>query len=82
MHAPERPRAEALAGAVVAELTGLVDGLDVVLDDYQVVTEAEVHRAVEFLLDYLPADVHLVIASRVDPPLPLAPAAPPRRRRR
>ena len=43
-----------------------------VLDDYHVIRATAVHEAVSFLLDHLPRQVHLVIATRSDPPLPLA----------
>ena len=43
-----------------------------VLDDYHVIEAAEVHEAVTFLLDHLPEQLHLVIATRADPPLPVA----------
>ncbi len=43
-----------------------------VLDDYHVIDAGPVHQAVGFLLDHLPPQLHLAIASRSDPPLPLA----------
>ena len=43
-----------------------------VLDDYHVIGAPDVHEAVTFLLDHLPGQLHLVIATRSDPPLPLA----------
>ncbi|MEN3267226.1 LuxR C-terminal-related transcriptional regulator [Pseudonocardia sp.] len=43
-----------------------------VLDDYHAVGASEVHEAVTFLLDHLPDHLHLVLATRSDPPLPLA----------
>jgi ATP/maltotriose-dependent transcriptional regulator MalT len=43
-----------------------------ILDDYHVLTDVRIHEAVEFLLTYLPPSLHLVIAGRFDPPLPLA----------
>jgi LuxR family transcriptional regulator, maltose regulon positive regulatory protein len=43
----------------------------VVLDDYQFITEENAHESVAFFLEYLPENVHLVISSRSDPPLPL-----------
>ena len=42
------------------------------LDDYHVLDASEVHEAVIFLLDHLPPQLHLVVATRSDPPLPLA----------
>ena len=46
--------------------------LVLVLEDYQVITAASIHHAFSFLLDHLPPEVHLVLATRKDPPLPLA----------
>jgi LuxR family maltose regulon positive regulatory protein len=43
-----------------------------VLDDYHVLTAPEVHEAVSFLLDHAPDDLHLVLATRADPPLALS----------
>ena len=44
----------------------------VVLDDYHVIGVPDVHEASLFLLNHLPTRVHLVVATRSDPPLPLA----------
>ena len=43
-----------------------------VLDDYHVIDAPEVQEGMAFLLDHLPPQMHLVIASRADPALPLA----------
>jgi hypothetical protein len=43
-----------------------------VLDDYHVVQAPEVHEAMTFLLDHLPEALRLVVATRTDPPFPLA----------
>ncbi|HLO17579.1 MAG TPA: BTAD domain-containing putative transcriptional regulator, partial [Anaerolineales bacterium] len=42
-----------------------------VLDDYQFITEHAVHDTLTYLLDHLPSNLHLVIATRADPPLQL-----------
>jgi LuxR family maltose regulon positive regulatory protein len=42
------------------------------LDDYDVIDTPPVHDAMTFLLDHLPPQVHVIITSRADPPLPLA----------
>ncbi len=44
----------------------------VVLDDYHAIRASEVHETVSFLLDHFPDSLHLVMATRSDPPLPLA----------
>ena len=43
-----------------------------VLDDYHLVGDRHVHEQVEFLLSYLPESLRLVVAGRLDPPLPMA----------
>jgi LuxR family maltose regulon positive regulatory protein len=63
--------------APVNELAHAVERLPVkrwvlVLDDYHTVEAPEVHEAVTFLLAHLPQQMHLVLATRSDPPLPLA----------
>ena len=44
----------------------------VVLDDYHAIEASEVQEAMTFLLDHLPDQLHLVMATRSDPPLPVA----------
>ena len=62
-----------------AILTDLVNDVDlmaeetvVALDDYHVIDNVAVHEATSFLLEHLPRHVGLAIATRADPPLPLA----------
>jgi LuxR family transcriptional regulator, maltose regulon positive regulatory protein len=43
-----------------------------VLDDYHAIRAPDVHEAMTFLLDHLPSHLHLLMATRSDPPLPLA----------
>lgn len=62
-----------------AVLTSLINDLDstggemvLVLDDYQLISSLAVHEAAAFLLEHCPNTFHLLIATRSDPPLPLA----------
>ncbi len=43
-----------------------------IVDDYQVIEEPVIHQSMAFFLEHLPAHLHLILASRVDPDLPLA----------
>ena len=72
LRSPEPPRLEALTGALINEMAALPGRLDLILDDYHLIDSESVHRIVTFLLEHLPEGVHLVISSRVDPPLPLS----------
>ncbi len=44
----------------------------IVLDDYHVICAPPVHQAITFLVEHMPLNLHLVLATRQDPPLPLA----------
>lgn len=43
-----------------------------VLDGYHVIETQAIHSALAFLLEHLPLRLHLVIATRFDPPIPLS----------
>jgi LuxR family maltose regulon positive regulatory protein len=53
------------------DLAELARPVVLVLDDYHLIREPQVHSSIEFLLRHLPDVVHLAIATRMDPPLPL-----------
>ena len=54
------------------EIKELKAGFILVLDDYHVIETPAIHQHLSFLLDHLPPQMHLVISTRADPPLPLA----------
>src|SRR5215207_652459 len=56
---------------LINELAELPHQVVLVLDDYQFITEEDSHESVAFFLEHFPENVHLVISSRSDPPLPL-----------
>jgi LuxR family transcriptional regulator, maltose regulon positive regulatory protein len=65
---------EGLVTALINELAAQPgdDELLLVLDDYHLIDIQQMHDSLLFLLEHLPPGVHLVLASRSDPPLPLA----------
>lgn len=54
-------------GATSADGSGFV----LVLDDYHFIGDFSIHEALDFLIDHIPPCMHLVIVTRVDPPIPL-----------
>ena len=66
------PSTEAILTALVNGITTIPDNFVLVLDDYHVVDAKLVDNALTFLLEHLPPQMHLVIATREDPHLPLA----------
>jgi LuxR family transcriptional regulator, maltose regulon positive regulatory protein len=71
LQSPQPIAIQTMLVALINDWTQIPKPFALVLDDYQVITNPEVHEALTFILEHLPAHVHLVIASRVDPSLPL-----------
>ncbi|HEX8131844.1 MAG TPA: AAA family ATPase, partial [Actinomycetes bacterium] len=69
---PAPPSFEGLVGALINQLAAQPDRVLLVLDDYHLIQAHQVHAALEFLLEHLPPGLQPVVASRTDPPLPLA----------
>ena len=65
---------EGLVTALINELAAQSgeNAIVLVLDDYHLISARQVHASLAFLLEHLPPGLHLVLASRSDPPLPLA----------
>jgi LuxR family maltose regulon positive regulatory protein len=66
------PPLESVLTLLINEVTSIPEEFALVLDDYHVITDRSIHDGVAFLLEHLPPQMHLVVASRTDPPLPLA----------
>jgi LuxR family transcriptional regulator, maltose regulon positive regulatory protein len=64
-------RDDVLAG-IIAVAGGAPRHTALVIDDFQLIEEPDIHRSLAFLLDHMPSRLHLVLATREDPPLPLA----------
>ena len=69
---PPQPPNEAGLVALINDLDAISNDVVLVLDDYHVIDARDVQDGMAFLLEHLPPQIHLVIASRTDPPLPLA----------
>lgn len=69
---PQPAPVEELLTPLLNDLATLPQKLILVLDDYHVIEAPALHQALTFLLERLPAQLHLVITSRANPPLPLA----------
>ena len=72
LRSPQPPPAEAILTALLNDIASVPNSFILVLDDYHDVEGTAVDAALGFLIDHLPPQIHLVIASREDPHLPLA----------
>jgi len=72
LQSPQPPPLEAVLTALLNEIAAVPDDVVLVLDDYHVLDSTPVDEALAFLLEHLPPQLHLVVATREDPRLPLA----------
>jgi LuxR family transcriptional regulator, maltose regulon positive regulatory protein len=72
LQSPQPPPVEAILTTLLNEITTIPGDLVLVLDDYHVLDSKPDDEALAFLLEHLPPQMHLVIATREDPRLPLA----------
>lgn len=66
------PVHQAILTPLINELSRAPEAAIFVLDDYHIISEKSVHKALDFFLEHLPPKVHVLIASRADPPLALS----------
>ncbi len=63
---------ETIATSLTNELVDIDEDIYLVLDDYHLIDDTEVHTVLSFLLRHAPSRFHLVLATRAEPPLPIA----------
>ncbi len=72
LQTPQPPPIESILTALLNEIAAIPVDFVFVLDDYHLVDAKQVDQAVAFLVEHLPPHMHLAIATREDPQLPLA----------
>jgi LuxR family maltose regulon positive regulatory protein len=72
LRSPQPPPLQPALTLLLNALAALEQPVTLVLDDYHVIESPAVHELVTFLVDHLPPTLFLILATRSDPPLPLA----------
>src|SRR5437660_5899366 len=72
LQSPQPPPPDSILTALLNDMTTIPDNFVLVLDDYHVLDAKPVDQALTYLVEHLPPQMHLVIATREDPQLPLA----------
>jgi LuxR family maltose regulon positive regulatory protein len=72
LQSPRTPASEELLAGLLNEIAQTRGVFVLVLDDYHLISEPAIHQALIYLLNHLPAQLRLAIATRSDPPLQLA----------
>ncbi len=71
LESPQPPPIETVLATLLNEIGNMPDSFVLVLDDYHLIDAKPVDEALAFLVEHMPPQLHLVIATREDPPLPL-----------
>src|SRR6266700_2521357 len=69
---PQPPPTESILTALLNEITAIPDTFVLILDDYHVIDAKAIDHNLTYLVEHQPPQMHLVIATREDPQLPLA----------
>ncbi|MBE9101897.1 LuxR C-terminal-related transcriptional regulator [Vacuolonema iberomarrocanum] len=72
LQSPQPPPIESVLMTLLNELAAVEVDITLILDDYHAIETQAIHTGISFLLSHLPPKMHLIIASRADPPLSLA----------
>jgi LuxR family maltose regulon positive regulatory protein len=72
LQSSQPPPIESILITLLNEIAAIPDNFILVLDDYHLIDAQPIDQALAFLIEHLPPQMHLVIASREDPSLPLA----------
>jgi len=72
LQSPQPSPPESLLTALINDVAAAPRPFILVLDDYHLITVLSIHQQLAFLLEHQPPHMHLVIATREDPPLPLS----------
>ena len=72
LQSPQPPPIETVLTPLINEITASPDRIILVLDDYHIIESSQVDEALTFLLEHLQPLMHLVIATREDPHIPLS----------
>jgi len=70
--APQSPELETILATLINELAAADKPLTLVIDDYHLIQSPDIHNGLNFFLDHQPANFHLMLLTREDPPLNLA----------
>ncbi len=72
LHSPQPALLTSALTALINELAALAQDIALILDDYHLIRDQAIHASLQFVLDHLPPCLHLLLAGRADPQLPLA----------
>jgi LuxR family maltose regulon positive regulatory protein len=72
LNSPETHSAQAILTALINAVAASPAEFGLILDDYHVIDNPQIHAALAFLITHAPPQMHVILSTRADPPLPMA----------
>ena len=72
LQSPQPPPITTVLSMLINKISSCRDHFSLVLDDYHLIKTQSIHQGLTFLLDHLPEQMHIILTTRADPPLPIA----------
>ena len=72
LHSPQTFGTDSVLSSLLNDLADIRDDFVLVIDDYHLIKSEAIHGGLSFLVDHCPLKLHLIVATRVDPMMPLA----------
>ncbi|HEX9839540.1 MAG TPA: LuxR C-terminal-related transcriptional regulator [Anaerolineales bacterium] len=72
LQSPQAPPITSILTVLINDILAFEDAFTTVLDDYHLIETQPIHESLTFLIDHLPANMHLVMTTRIDPPIQLS----------
>src|SRR5205807_5963941 len=71
LQSPQPPPLKHVLAVLINLLIDRTEHFVLILDDYHVISEQQVHTTLSYLMEHLPPQLHIILSTRADPPLPL-----------
>ncbi len=72
LNGPQTHSAQTILTALINALVTSPKEFSLILDDYAVIDNPQIHDGLTFLINHAPPQMHVILATRADPPLPMA----------
>jgi LuxR family maltose regulon positive regulatory protein len=72
LQSPQPPPITFVLSTLINEISSFPEHFSIVLDDYHRIKNQSIHETLTFLLDHLSPQMHIILTTRADPPLPTA----------
>jgi LuxR family maltose regulon positive regulatory protein len=72
LQSSQAPPIPSILTVLINEITAFEEMFAIVLDDYYTIDSQSIHQSLTFIIDHIPGNMHILMTTRVDPPLSVA----------